>query len=78
MKTISLRLPESLDTQLTAAARQRGITRSALVREALQVYLSGGGAAEPSAYDLVSDLLGSVEGPGDLSTDKARMEGYGR
>ncbi|MEM9996516.1 MAG: hypothetical protein AAF809_02355 [Bacteroidota bacterium] len=33
---------------------------------------------DPSVYDLIEDLVGSVEGPGDLSTNPAYMEDFGR
>ena len=39
MSTVSLKMPEELATRLDAAARRRGMTRSALVRDALEAYL---------------------------------------
>jgi len=78
MKTISLRLPESLDNRLTAVARQRGQTRSALAREALKTFFENGGATQtPSCHDLAADLAGCSQGPGDLASNKKHMEGYG-
>lgn len=32
----------------------------------------------PSVHDLASDLIGSVDGPSDLSSNPAYLEGYGR
>jgi ribbon-helix-helix CopG family protein len=79
MKTLSLKLPESLDHQLTVRARQQRTTKSALIREALTGYFqpeeeSGKG----SFLDLAGDLIGSLEGPGDLSFNKDYLKDYGR
>jgi predicted DNA-binding protein len=79
MKTVSLKLPEALDADLTKVARRRGLTKSAVVQEALQAYLAGIDRHQAeSCLDLARDLWGSVEGPGDLSHNKKYMEGYGR
>jgi hypothetical protein len=42
MKILSLKLPESLDAELEAAAARRGTTKSALLRDALVTYLGQG------------------------------------
>jgi Arc/MetJ-type ribon-helix-helix transcriptional regulator len=79
MKTISLKLPESLDAKLSRVAKQRDQSKSEVVREALEQMLNGSRAAKPlSALDLAGDLAGCLEGPGDLSTNSKYMEGYGR
>jgi hypothetical protein len=78
MKTVSLRLPEALDARLTWLAQEKGVTRSAVVREALEAFMENGTARRPSAYDLSSDLCGSVtDAPRDLSYNKKYMEGFG-
>jgi len=77
MTTISLKLPDALATRLDALARRRRVSRSELVREALTALVEGGSTA-PSVGDLAGDLVGSLEGPGDLSTNKQRMRGFGR
>ncbi len=69
------RLTESLTANLSprravrlaATARKRGKTRSAVVREALENRLA---REDLSFLDLAWDFLGSIEGPGDLSTNK--------
>jgi hypothetical protein len=76
---MSLKLPASLEESLSAAARGRGVTRSAVVREALERFLrlpEDGGA--PSCLDLAGELVGSVAGPPDLASAARHMEGYGR
>jgi len=78
MSTVSLKMPDDLATRLAAAARQRGVTRSALVRDALESYLRRVGVRDGSAADLAKDLIGTVEGPRDLSTHPKHMKGFGR
>jgi hypothetical protein len=79
MKTLSMKLPEALDAQLTAMAKQRGISKAAAAREALEEWLGNArGQRGVTCGELAGDLLGSVEGPGDLSCNPAHMEGYGR
>ena len=77
MRTISLKLPDEIDTRLTARARALGKTKSALTRDALARFL----AAEPvsgTCLDLVRDLVGTARGPGDLASNKKHLRGYGR
>jgi predicted DNA-binding protein len=79
MKTISLKLPEALDSRLSAAARRLKRTKSAVIREVLEEHLneatSGKGV---SCLELAADLVGIIDGPTDLSTNKKYMEGFGR
>jgi len=78
-RTISVKLPRPLAARLSAAVRRRKTSQSAIVREALEGHLrSGPTFATDSFLDLASDLVGSVVGPADLSTNKGRMRGYGR
>jgi predicted transcriptional regulator len=79
MKTISMKVPKALDAQITAAARRSRRSRSDLLREAVTSYLERTHAPRKgSALELAGDLVGSVEGPGDLSWNKKYMRGYGR
>ena len=79
MKTLSLKLHESLHTRLAAAAEKRGQSKSAVVREALQEFLEDDRAAKSaSCLEMVSDLAGCVEGPGDLSVNRKHLGGYGK
>ena len=75
MKTISLKLPPSLSIRLERVARERGKSKSEIVRAALEQHLK---AERPmSALELAGDLVGRGEGPIDLSTNPQYMEGYG-
>jgi hypothetical protein len=79
MKTISLKLPEALDSKLSATARRLKRTKSAVIREVLEEHLNGTTPAKPiSCYDLTADLCGCLDGPTDLATNKKYLEGYGR
>jgi len=77
-KIVSLKLSETLSSRLDRAARESNQSKSAVVREALEVYLAKKESPKPqSVYDLISDLVGTAEGPGDLSTNPKYMEGFG-
>jgi hypothetical protein len=78
VKTISLKLPDDIDTKLEARARDLGKTKSEITREALVHYLEGGSAHGVSCLDLVRDLVGIAGGPGDLASNKKYLRGYGR
>lgn len=75
MRIASFKLPEELDQSLTAMARERHVSRSALVREAIE------NLAKPtrrSALDLAGSLVGSLDRPSDLSTSPRHMKGFGK
>jgi hypothetical protein len=72
MKTLTVRLPESLVSQIEAEARARKVPKSDIVRERLTV-ASGSSGALPASLEAIADLMGSVEGlPADLSTAKKK------
>jgi hypothetical protein len=81
MKTLTVRLPESLVADIEAEARARELSKSDVVRERLE--RASPGLREPGspAY-AIADLIGSVEGlPADLGARKKhylRTTGYGR
>lgn len=75
MRTVSFKLPPELDDALDELARSRGASRSALVREALEALAKG---KRRSVTALAGDLVGSLEGPTDLATNKKHMSGYGK
>jgi len=77
MRTVSFKLPLELDEALDELARTRRTTRSELVREAIEALAKAGGK-RPSVTALTADLVGSVGGPGDLSTNKKHLAGYGK
>ena len=79
MKTISIKLPDDLLAKIQYAAKKRGETRSAFIRESVEESLSK--EKNPSAgscLDHAGDLSGCVQGPPDLSANPAHMDHYGR
>ena len=78
MKIVSLKLPAPLSAKLDRAAKKRGQTRSAILRAALDQFLSGESAVPPgSLLEAAGPWIGCVEGPGDLSTNPKHLEGFG-
>ena len=74
MRVTSVKLPEELDEQLSELAAKRHVSRSAIVREALEHYAR---LAATSVVDAAGDLVGAAEGPHDLATNPKHMKGYG-
>lgn len=78
MNVISLKVPDVLAAELAAAANRRGMTKSALVREAIQAFLREGESVQSgSALSRVADLVGAFPGPPDLSANKEYLKGMG-
>ena len=74
LKAITVKLPRSAYVKVSRVARSRGLTQSAVIREAID------GLKEPPAQtflDAAGDAVGSVDGPADLSTNPGHLEGYG-
>jgi metal-responsive CopG/Arc/MetJ family transcriptional regulator len=79
MKTLTVKLKDDLYTRLESMAEERGWSKSALVRAALESLVRDQRPSQgPSCYDLAEDLSGTVDGPRDLSTSKRHLRGYGR
>ncbi len=74
LKAITVKLSRSAYVKVSRVAKSRGLTQSAVIREAIE------GLKEPrpqSFLEAAGEAVGSVEGPDDLSTNPARLEGYG-
>lgn len=79
MKTTSLKLPEALLSRLEAAAKARGVSKSQMIREGLEMALADFTGHASSCYDLAHDLIGSGIGlPKDIPTNPRHMGGFGR
>lgn len=74
MRTISLKIPESLERELNELASRRHSTRSAILREAVGKLAK---RKDRSAADLAGELVGSLRGPADLSASAAHLRRYG-
>jgi metal-responsive CopG/Arc/MetJ family transcriptional regulator len=57
----SFRLPRALTQALARVARERGIPKSEVVREALQAYLIDRAADPDAAWHRVAPMVGSVQ-----------------
>ena len=78
MRTVTLKLPDSLAVRLRRAVVRRGTTQSEVIREALEAHL-GAERRSGTCLDLIADLAGSVRGlPKDLSSNKRHLRGFGR
>jgi metal-responsive CopG/Arc/MetJ family transcriptional regulator len=79
MNTLTLKVPEILNTQLNSYAEKKGLNKSEIVRLALIEYLSKDHSNSTNSFlSLSKDLAGSVNGPSDLSTNKAYLKDYGK
>jgi Arc/MetJ-type ribon-helix-helix transcriptional regulator len=81
MKTLTVRLPESIVAEIDAESRARKVSKSDIVRERLQTG-SGRGRRRSTPLAGIADLIGSREGlPADLSARRKeylKTTGYGR
>ena len=80
MERINVRIEGRVKQQLEAEARMRGVSPSAIVRQAIEEHLGQRRPTE-SCHDLAKRLgiLGSAKDlPPDLSTNPNYMEGFGR
>jgi Arc/MetJ-type ribon-helix-helix transcriptional regulator len=77
MNVITLKLPESLDAALLAASKQRGLSKSAVVREALELSLGLHQSRSGSAARWAAHWRGRLASPSKSSRgateDDARL-----
>ncbi len=79
MTTLTVKIPETLAAELSAEARQKHWSKSAVARDALSRYLhQKNRAPKASCYDLAEPFVGCVkEGPPDLASNKKYLKGFG-
>lgn len=76
MKTLTVKLPDQLAASLERETRRARVSKSEIVRDILERHLS---AVPASALDLAGDLAGCVDsGIDDLSSNRVRLQGFGR
>jgi hypothetical protein len=75
MPTVTVKMPKGLHARLEAEARRRRTTKSAVLREAFAQRPTTAPAG--SLYERARHLIGSIDGPGDLSARSKTLEGYG-
>ena len=80
MKTLTVRLPETIVADIETESRERKVSMSDVVRERLQLPLKKRRRA--AGFGMIADLIGSVERlPADLSARRKaylNATGYGR
>ena len=75
MITRTIKLPNELDARLRRSARVGKLTFSEAARQAMQGGLRDEGGI--NMLEAAKDFVGSVEGPRDLSTNKAYFDNFG-
>lgn len=80
MDTLTIKIPSNLAREIVEASSAEHVSKSELVRRALETYLSQRHPASPctSALDRAGDLVGCFEGPEDLASNPAHLEGFGK
>lgn len=77
MPTVTVKMSEVQFRALEREARARRKSKASLLRDAF-LHSTTQARTDGSAFDLISDLVGSVKGPRDLATSPKFMRGYGR
>ncbi|MGQ0698054.1 MAG: ribbon-helix-helix protein, CopG family [Panacagrimonas sp.] len=81
MSTLTFKVEARLEREIARSSRRQGITKSELMRRAVNHYLVQEKSEKPfvSAHELAGDLVGSIKGlPPDLSTNPKYMDDYGK
>lgn len=77
MDSLTIKLPRQLSARVSRLAKKRNLSRSALVREALEL-LTADKTGE-TFIDLISEYIGVADDvPADILTNPKHMKGYGR
>lgn len=76
MATISLKLRPTLLHELESEAATQGVSKSEVVRQCLEEGLRKRRSRKkrPSCLDLIADLVGTVNGPADLSSNPRYLD----
>jgi hypothetical protein len=80
MRNLSFKLPDALHKRLVQAAKSQRLSKSKVVRLALETYLARQPRTMPLTIgDLIGDLAGSCrDGRSDLATNPKYMEDFGK
>ena len=83
MSVLTCKLPQALDSRLAELAKRRCVTKSVLVREAIEAKIAEEAAIprrEPANLtEALGDSVGSIaSGKRDLARNKRHLKGYGR
>lgn len=81
MNTLTIKIPEPLGAAVAKASEQEHVSKSELVRRALEIYLRQRKSVTPfvSALDQAGDVVGCFSGgPTDLSSNPDHLSLFGR
>ena len=81
MHTIAIKIPPRLEAEIIEASAQEHLSKSELIRRALEIYLMQRKSGTPfvSALDQAGDLVGCFSGgPSDLASNPAHLNDFGR
>ncbi len=79
MKTISLKIPESLEQQLQLLALESDVSKSEILRRALELFLATDKVPDSASITaLAGNLVGCFRGPTDLSTNADYFDEFGQ
>ncbi len=81
MITLTVKISSALEHKLLMASDQAHLSKSEVVRRALEAYIGQRktAAAFDSALDQAGDLVGCFSGgPPDLSSNPRHLDGFGR
>ncbi len=79
MTTISLKVPDTLDSRLAKEAQLRHTSKSAVVRECVEkMLLAPRKDRAASCLDLAGDLAGCLKGPRDIATNPKYLDDFGQ
>jgi predicted DNA-binding protein len=76
MTTLTCTIPEKLEARLEKLAQKANVPKGRFVREALEKAVRKP-RDRGNAFNLVSNLCGSLSGPSDLATNPKYLEGLG-
>jgi Arc/MetJ-type ribon-helix-helix transcriptional regulator len=81
MHTLTIKIPPALEQDIARASAREHLSKSELVRRALNAYLRHGGEqpASSSALDRAGDLVGCFSGgPADLASNPTHLANFGK
>jgi hypothetical protein len=81
MNTLTIKIPPRLEAEMLEASTQEHLSKSELVRRALETYLRQRKSAAPieSVLDRAGDLVGCFSGgPDDLALNPDHLADFGR
>lgn len=76
MMTLTVKVDHAVAEEIAREAKRRRVSKSEIIRERLAPSKPAG---KTSMWDLIKDLvIDDPKSPGDLSTNKKHMAGYGK